>query len=202
MNWASGGIVDTLKFLLPGFVSAAIFHSFTSHSKPGEFGLVVQALIFTIVGEAVITALLLMDSFAWMKGRGVVLSVPVAVLLGLVAAYFSNNDTVHRLFRRLGVTRETSYPSEWYSTFARTDCYVVLHLKGERRLYGWPEEWPSRPDEGHFRITEGEWLFETGTEDEYQKKMPATEISAILIPVGEVEMVEFVSASPDEETEE
>ena len=201
MNWATGEIVDALKFLLPGFVSAAIYYSFTSHSRPGEFGLVVQALIFTIVGEAVIAALLLIDSFAWMKGRGVVLSVPVAVLLGLVAAYFSNNDTVHWLFRWLGVTRETSYPSEWYSSFTRTDCYVVLHLKGERRLYGWPEEWPSRPDDGHFRITEGEWLFETEVEDENQKKMPATEISAILIPVGEVEMVEFVSASPDEETE-
>ena len=202
MNWASGEIVGALKFLLPGFVSAAIFYSLTSHHKPGEFGLVVQALIFTIVGEAVMTALLLMDSFPWMGGRGVALSVPVAVLLGLVGAYFSNNDTAHRLFRRLGVTRETSYPSEWYSTFARTDCYVVLHMKGERRLFGWPEEWPSRPDEGHFRITEGEWLFETETEDEYQKKMPAAEISAILIPVDEVEMVEFVSTSPDEETEE
>lgn len=202
MNWASGEIVDALKFLLPGFVSAAIYYSFTSHHKPGEFGLVVQALIFTIVGEAIIAALLLMDSFACMEGQGVILSVPVAVLLGLVAAYFSNNDTVHRLFRRLGVTRETSYPSEWYSSFARTDSYVVLHLKGERRLYGWPEEWPSRPDEGHFRITEGEWLIETETEDEYQKKMPATEISAILIAVGEVEMVEFVNASPDEKPEE
>lgn len=199
MNWASGGIVDALKFLLPGFVSAAIYYSFTSHSKPGEFGLVVQALIFTIVAEAIITALLLMDSFAWMKGRGVVLSVPVAVLLGLIAAYFSNNDTVHRLFRRLGVTRETSYPSEWYSTFAQhPDCCVVLHLKGERRLYGWPEEWPSRPEEGHFRITEGEWL----TGDEEKKKVQETGVSAIMIPVGEVEMVEFLSAASYEEIKE
>lgn len=202
MNWASGEIVDALKFLLPGFVSAAIYYSFTSHHKPGEFGLVVQALIFTIVGEAIIAALSLMDSFAWMKGQGVILSVPVAVFLGLVAACFSNNDTVHRLFRWLGITRETSYPSEWYSSFARSDCYVVLHLTGKRHLFGWPEEWPSRPEEGHFRITEGEWLIETETDGEYQKKMPATEISAILIPVGEVEMVEFVSASPDEEPEE
>lgn len=200
MNWTSSEIVDVLKFLLPGFVSAAIFYSFTSHSKPSEFGLVVQALIFTIVGEAIIAALLFIDSLTWIKDWGVVLSVLVAVSLGLIAAYVSNNDTIHRFFRCLSITRETSYPSEWYSTFARSDCYIVLHLKGERRLYGWPEEWPSRPEEGHFRITESEWL--TDDEDEEKKKAQETGVSAILIPVGEVEMVEFVSASAEEEPEE
>ena len=198
MNWTSSEIVDVLKFLLPGFVSAAIFYSFTSHSKPSEFGLVVQALIFTIVGEAVIAALLLVDRFAWMKDQGVVLSVPVAVSLGLIAAYVSNNDTIHRFLRWLDITRETSYPSEWYSAFAQhPDCCVVLHLKGERRLYGWPEEWPSRPEEGHFRITEGEWL--TDDEDGEKKKAQETGVSAIMIPVGEVEMVEFLSAASYEE---
>ncbi len=202
MNWASSEIVGALKFLLPGFVSAAIFYSFTSHPKPSEFGLVVQALIFTIVGEAIIAALLLINNLSWINDWGVAVPVLVAVSLGLIAAYVSNNDTVHRLFRWLGITRETSYPSEWYSTFTRSDCYVVLHLKGERRLYGWPEEWPSRPDEGHFRITEGEWLFETESEKEYQRDVPAAGVSAILIPVGEVEMVEFLSASSDAEPEE
>ena len=201
MNWTSSEIVDVLKFLLPGFVSAAIFYSFTSHSKPSDFGLVVQALIFTIVGEAVIAALLLVDRFAWMKGQGVVLSVPVAVSLGLIAAYVSNNDTMHRFFRWLSVTRETSYPSEWYSAFAQhPDCCVVLHLTGERRLYGWPEEWPSRPEDGHFRITEGEWL--TDDEDGEKKKAQETGVSAIMIPVGEVEMVEFLSAAFYEDIKE
>ena len=75
------------------------------------------------------------------------------------------------------------------------DCYVVLHLKGQRRLYGWPEEWPSRPDEGHFRIAEGEWLIE-------DERRPAKGVSAILIPAGEVEMVEFLDSKPNEETKE
>ena len=62
---------------------------------------------------------------------------------------------------------------------------VVLHLNGERRLYGWPEEWPSRPEEGHFRIAEGECLID-------DRRVPATGVSALLIPAGEVEMVEFL----------
>ena len=72
------------------------------------------------------------------------------------------------------------------------DCYVVLHLHGQRRLYGWPEEWPSRPDEGHFRIAEGEWL--VGDE-----RIPATGVTAIVVPAKEVDMVEFLRmALPDE----
>ena len=51
MNWASSEIVGVLSFLLPGFVAAAIFYSLTSYPKPSPFDRVVQALIFTVIGE-------------------------------------------------------------------------------------------------------------------------------------------------------
>lgn len=192
MNWASGEVISVLTFLLPGFVAAAIFYSLTSHPKPTAFDRVVQALIFTVIGNAITTAIfsnstsrtenpVLTDN--WEP----VVSILVAVVLALIASYASNRDSVHRILRSLGVTKETSYPSEWYSAFSRhVDCYVVLHLKGQRRLYGWPEEWPSHPEEGHFRIAEGEWLVD-------DERIPATGVSAILIPTNEVEMVEFLS---------
>ena len=53
MNWAASEAVAVLTFLLPGFVSAAVFYSLTSHPKPNEFGRVIQALIFTIIVQAV-----------------------------------------------------------------------------------------------------------------------------------------------------
>ena len=91
------------------------------------------------------------------------------------------------------LTKETSYPSEWYSAFSENpDCYVVLHLSGERRLYGWPEEWPSRPDEGHFRIAEGEWLTKDG-------QRPMKGVSAFVVPARDVEMIEFLQLLPPED---
>jgi hypothetical protein len=33
-----------------------------------------------------------------------------------------------------------------------------LHLNDERRIYGWPEEWPSDPRAGYFSIAEAEWI--------------------------------------------
>ena len=192
MNWASGEVVGILTFLLPGFVAAAVFHSLTSHPKPDTFDRVIQALIFTVIGNAITTVFVSWanspnENDQWIKPWEPLLSILVAVALALLASHASNRDSVHGILRRLRITRETSYPSEWYSAFSRhDDCYVVLHLKGQRRLYGWPEEWPSHPEQGHFRISEGEWLDE-------DKRIPATGVSAVLIPASEVEMVEFLS---------
>ena len=197
MNWASSEVVTILTFLLPGFVATAIFHSLTAHPKLNEFDRIIQALIFTTVVQAIVKGVPMIRSWAgasplWTEESEIAVAVVVAVVVGLVAVYVSNHDKLHWFFRWTRLTRETSYPSEWYSTFARNpDCYVVLHLKGERRLYGWPEEWPSRPDQGHFRIAEAEWL----TEGE---RVPLTGVSVILVPGEEVEMVEFLEMETSE----
>ncbi len=203
MSWVSSEAVSVLVFLLPGFVAAAVFYSLTSHPKPGVFDRVIQALIFTMVGQA-ITAVIVpvfgapVGNVAGAENREFALSLIVSIALALIAAWVLNRDAAHRVLRRIGITKETSYPSEWYSTFARhAKCYVVLHMKGQRRLYGWPEEWPSHPDEGHFRIAKGEWL-ESEENEENDKRTLG--VAAILIPAGEVEMVEFVDPEQPERT--
>ena len=191
MGWASSEAVSVPSFLLPGFVAAAVFHSLTSYPKPKEFDRVVQALIFTIIAQAIVQGIqgmarLVKSEISWIAEFEILVSVCIAVAVAIVVVYLSNHDTLHGLLRRLGVTKETAYPSEWYSTFYRnSDCYVILHLQGQRRLYGWPEEWPSLPDQGHFRIAEGEWLVE-------DKRILAEGVVAIVIPAKEVEMVEFI----------
>ena len=198
MSWASSEVIRVLLFLLPGFVAASIFYSLTSHPKPGTLDRVIQALIFTAIAQAATAVFFLyvnqiQEHPQWTKYYEFVSSVLVAIVLGLLAVVVSNTDTLHRFLRYLKITKETSYPSEWYSAFSRhDDCYVVLHLNGERRLYGWPVEWPSRPEDGHFRIAEGEWLVD-------DKRAPATGVSAILIPAREVEMVEFLKMESKQE---
>ena len=193
MVWASSEIVPILTFLLPGFVAGAVFLSLTSRPNPNAFGLVVQALIFTILGQS-ITEGLPLDEEGWAESWQTLVSVGVAVILAVIIAWSLNHDLPHRFlrYRKLGwlkITRETAYPSEWYSAFSHhIDCYVVLHLNGERRLYGWPEEWPSRPDSGHFRIAEPEWLTERGS-------AVAIGVITILVAVSNVEMVEFLPVS-------
>ena len=131
------------------------------------------------------------------EGLGIAVSVLSAVTFALVAVYVSNNDTPHGLLRRIGLTRENSYPSEWYASFARNpDCHVVLHLQDERRLFGWPQEWPKSPKHGHFRIIEAEWLKEGGKDLQGEEK---AEIFAIIVPVEDVKTVQFVKEEVEKE---
>ena len=209
MSWASSEIVGVFVFLLPGFVAASVFYSLSSYPKPNEFGQVVQALVFTMVGQIIALSvqqltILLDASRPWPTTLEIIVPTLSAVAFALIVVYASNNDTLHGLFRRLRFTRETSYSSEWYSSFAENpNCYVVLHLKDRRRLYGWPEEWPSRPEQGHFRIIEGEWLnadasdAHNGSQDNN-----AHEIFVIIVPVEDVKMVEFMEPGIYDDTTE
>ena len=201
MDWFASEAVSVLAFLLPGLVAAAVFYSLTSYPKPNQFGHVVQALAFTVAAQAV-TWILLTFVFAawgadsWPAGAETAVSVLTAILLALIMAWALNHDVPHKLLRRIGVTKETSYPSEWYSAFHRyTECYVVLHLKDGRRLYGWPQEWPGHPEQGHFIMAEGEWLVEN-------ERIPLPGVSVILIPGQDVKMVEFLEQAPGETPEE
>lgn len=198
-NIVTPEIVAILTYLLPGLVASATFYELTSHPKPSIFERVVQALIFTALAQLIADQLVQIFRPAYYsvslspESWHTALSVLVAVLLALVVTYVSNNDVLHRILRRLCITKETSHPSEWYSAFARKDPrYVVLHLDDTRRLYGWPEEWPSRADQGHFRLAEPTWL------DEKNAPIESTVVD-ILIPADQVRMVEFL---PEYETDE
>ena len=209
MSWASSEIVSVFVFLLPGFVAAAVFYSLSSYPKPNEFGQVVQALVFRMVGQIIALSvqqltILLGASRPWPTTLEIIVPTISAVVFALIVVYASNNDTLHGLFRRLRFTRETSYSSEWYSSFAENpNCYIVLHLKDRRRLYGWPEEWPSRPEQGHFRIIEGEWLDADASDAQNDSQdNNKREFFVIIVSVEDVKMVEFIDTENLNETME
>lgn len=200
MSWASGEIVSVFIFLLPGFVAAAVFYSFTAYPKPNEFGQVVQALAFTMVGQLIAGGIQLLASALgapepWPTSLEIIVPTLSAIAFALVAAYFSNKDLTHKAFRLIGLTQESAI-SVWFSSFANNaDCYVMMHLKDGRHLYGWPEDWPSHPERGHFRITEAFWLGDDSLDPQYEN---SREIYVIIVAVSDVETVEFIKPSDSE----
>lgn len=197
MENLTSDIITLFQFLLPGFIAAWMFYSLTSYPKPSQFERVVQALIFTIFIQAIVV--LIEYGIVWTcaeyklegisKNAGVVGSVLAAIVLGVIFACFANNDYLHKLLRKLGITRETSYPSEWFGAFLNDITFVVLHLEDERRLYGWPLEWPSQQTTGHFVIAEPSWLNDDGSETE------VTGVSKMVIRATDVKWVEFLEKS-------
>lgn len=192
-----GSLSDTIKimqYLLPGFVAAWVFYSLTSFAKPSQFERVIQALIFTlfvqasvlIVGYGAVTLAEYFHIELWNDDVKFVFSVGVALGIGVLFAYFANNDQLHKYFREKKITRETSYPSEWFGAFLKEVTFVVLHMHDERRLYGWPIEWPSEPSKGHFVLVDPAWVGDDGVENRIQG------VKNILVDVKDVKWVEFM----------
>ena len=188
--------LPTLVFmLLPGFIAAGVFFTLTAHPKSSEFERLIQALIFTaILRVMTITARGILVFFGkhiaflgiWSEETELIWSVFLALPVGLIFAYMANYDKFHKLFRSAMITTRTSYPSEWYGAFVREKRWVILHLTGGRRLYGWPEEWPDQSDRGHFLLDEPEWILDNND------RAPLYRVKRFMVPASEVVMVEFL----------
>ena len=190
-------IIAVIYALLPGFLAAWCFYVLSHHRKPSPFERVVQALIFTGFVRFLITLLQGVALFlgrkwsvgVWSEDVSLGWSFALAMVVGVFAAALANNDQFHAWFRRVGVTTKIS-SSEWFASFQTERRYVVLHLVGERRLFGWPFMWPDYPDSGHFVIMEPEWLLDDGN------RVPVYASERILIAASDVSMVEFVEDAP------
>jgi len=192
MGLPDSDIIAAVYHLLPGFISAWIFYGLTAHAKPSPFERVIQALIFTMFAEVLSWCLgkacLLVGELkafgVWDQDTAFAWKVFLAIALGFVFAGFANTNKFHAKLPDW-FTKRTSYPSEWFSAFYRTKAWVYLHLKGERRLYGWPEEWPDAPDKGHFVVMNAEWILDDN------ETIPLLGIERMIVPASEVELVEF-----------
>jgi hypothetical protein len=195
MDLVSKEIMALLTYLLPGFIAAWVYYGLTSFPRPSQFERIVQALIFVVFVQFFTTIFkwlfVLFDRHIshlgqWTPDIALNVSIIFALLIGLFFARYANNDRIHALLRKGNFTKETSHPSEWFGVFAQKQTYVVLHLKDGRRMYGWPEEWPSQPSGGHFSISAAEWLDE-------ENRISLEGVENILIPATEVVFVEFMA---------
>jgi hypothetical protein len=193
MDNISQDAVLILQYLLPGFLTAWIFYGFTSYPRPSQFERIIQALIFTFIIQVAVfleRAFCLRIGVDWFsncsENSNIICTAINAIFFGILFSYFANNDKFHKIIRIIRISRETSFPSEWFGTFSKKVTYIVLHLKDERRLYGWPIEWPSAPDHGHFLLVQASWL--QGT-----KEIPIEGVDSILINVNDVRWVEFMN---------
>lgn len=204
MEIPSKDLLGLFNTLVPGFLAAWVFYGLTAHPKKTPFERTIQALIFTLFVQVMtfgVHRLLVVavsrgwPSYGvWDQSAALTWSAANAVLIGALFAVVANKDWFHAFARALGITKRTSYPSEWYRAFdegSRKQRYLILHLSGDRRPYGWPEEWPDQPDSGHFVLQMPVWLLPDGHD------APLYRVDRILIPASEVQMVEFLKSEDE-----
>ncbi|MCS2152409.1 DUF6338 family protein [Scandinavium goeteborgense] len=195
MESLSSELFSILKFLLPGFLTAWVFHAFTSYPKPSQFERVVQALIFTVFVQALTYSFKFLflafgNKFfalgSWTSDVALTWSYISAAIIGLIFSYGANTDYFHALLRKLHLTKQTSYHCEWFGAFhARENSWVVLHLVDDKRIYGWPHEWPSDPSKGHFVLMYPAWI----DGDDY---IDLPQVESIMFKVSDIKWVEFI----------
>lgn len=198
MESLSAELFDILKYLLPGFLSAWVFHAFTSYPIPSQFERIVQALIFTVFVHAMTFAVKSgalwvgknwFSIGTWTSNVALTWSYISAVIIGLAFSVAANTDKFHAALRFLKITKQTSYHCEWFGAFhSREEQWVVLHLVDDKRVLGWPQEWPSDPTKGHFVLAEPAWL-------DGQKEIPLPQIESIMFKVSDIKWVEFLKNS-------
>lgn len=194
MDGVSRDVLILLQYLLPGFFAAWVFYGLTPYELPSQFERVVQALILTLIIQTLVhLEKLSLDSLGRPGNLSVsdessrlIASTITGLLIGLIFSFCANHDTFHSVARKFGITKETSYASQWFSAFRKNVTYVVLQLNDERRLYGWPREWPSTRKEGQFIMQDVSWLTKDG-------EQPISGVSSIVIEVGDVKWVEFMN---------
>ena len=115
MSGISTDIIDLFYQLLPGFVAAWIFHGLTAHPKLSPFERIVQALIFTVIIQAVVIVLresmfefgLLFILGTWTDESRLIWSLIIAVAIGLLFSRLANYDTLHGWLRKWRWTART-----------------------------------------------------------------------------------------------
>ena len=197
MEELSTDLVNLLFQLMPGFLAAWVLYGFTAYPKPSQFERILQALIFSFLIKALLPVekylLFLAGKYLvigfWDSDAQIFVTAITGLLSGLIASYYANNDKLYALARKFRLTKRTAYPSEWFGAFSEQITYIVLHLSGNRRLFGWPIQWPSEPISGHFVLINAAWLLSN------DKEIPLDTNEKIMIAAKDVELVEFVKMS-------
>ena len=190
-------LVNLLFQLMPGFLAAWVLYGFTAYPKPSQFERILQALIFSFLIKALLPVEKYLLFWAskyfvlgfWDSDTQIFVAAVTGLLFGLVTSYYANNDKLYALARNFRLTKRTAYPSEWFGAFSEPTTYIVLHLTGNRRLYGWPIQWPSEPTSGHFVLTNAAWLISN------QQEISLDTNEKIMIAAKDVELIEFVKMS-------
>jgi hypothetical protein len=201
MNIITSELISILGFLLPGFITSFLFYSLTAFPKKSEFEAIVIALVYTVIINSLVEILEyillgmgthLFTFGDWTQLSKTIWSIIIAILIGILITFLYNNDIIHRFLRKLRITNQTSYPSEWYGIFSETKSYIVLHLVDGRRIMGWPMEWPANSKNGHFILEDADWLIDKEGKSE---QISLINVEKIMIDAVNVEMVEFVKDS-------
>jgi hypothetical protein len=94
------------------------------------------------------------------------LSLAVTVTVPIVVGSLYHSDFLHGVFRKLKITTKTSRKDTWNDAFLSQDRHVIVTLKDDRRIRGYPTMFSTDPAEGFLYLYNPAWINDDKEGDE------------------------------------
>jgi hypothetical protein len=190
--------------LLPGLVSSQIFYSILGQGKEVSASTrIYDAIIFSFISYLAVSMITPWSpilqvhetqgtlNYAFSGDRALVFyNLLTMIFIPILLAGVMHNDLFHKVLRLLRVSSKTSRQNTWSDVLLAEDRFIVVYLKDERRIRGYPTKFSADPQEGYIYLFNPAWV-----NDERQKEGdPAyIEIGAhgILVNKSEIDLIEF-----------
>lgn len=152
----SAGLVALVNAVLPGFLTVCVFRLVTPRSEGTGTILVATALAWNVVIDALVRMPVetgIWTPPAWAKDW---LEIPVAIVLGFVAAKIWSNAGIHRWLRQSRIT--TVGPHDRIAAtmfeYARNEAWAsVIYVKqDEKPIYGEIHSWSVHGQVGEIAV--------------------------------------------------
>ena len=153
--------------LLPGFASLLVERAILFQPKETALFSTIKALVYSFLNYTIFSFTGIAVTSRW----AAITIFLIAVITGLLIGYCKSKDLHMQLARKFGLTRKTARPSVWLDIFQDkysdgTGPYIVVFLKDERRIYGWPEYYANEYSNGPILfLTRASWLYNDGGQE-------------------------------------
>lgn len=194
-------IINVLFLLLPGLFASHLYYYLSGTKEINAAKRLIDTVLYSfflmmltglfVTWEPIIeitSAEKLLTNIALTESVKLLLvNITLMVLLPIAQATLVHHDLLHRILRKFKLTTKSSRKDTWNDTFISEQRYVVIYLKDERRIRGFPERFSDDPEEGLIYLRNPAWLDDSDSDQDYIELYT----HGMLIHRENIDMIEF-----------
>ncbi|MCK4620600.1 MAG: hypothetical protein KAT62_00135 [Desulfuromonadales bacterium] len=163
--------LNILLLLLPGFMSGQIFYSLFQVENISVSKRLLDALLFSFIIYMLVSSFISWEPLAYVKADSgqleyifnksnaiIWLSIAAIIIVPTMVGFLYFSDLIHTLLRKLNITTKTSRTNTWNDAFLTQNRHVIVTLKDDRRIRGYPTMFSTDPEEGFLYLYNPAWV--------------------------------------------
>lgn len=190
--------INILFFMIPGLCASFIIDTIIVRKDLTAISRIIEALIFTFLIYVFLSFITNIELFATLKlidgeislkftdDKIFLLSLIIlTIVLPIIVGKVMFSDWHMRVLRTLKITDKTSRDTTWQDVLIEQKRNIVIHLRDERRIYGWPMYYSNLPENGFIYLWNPSWI-------DMENKYIECNTHGILIKSDDIYFVEFL----------